>query len=71
MVMVTTYTTGRSTCTVIQSSPTLRYKVYDNGDHFNISRLVLDKAGVDVVQINYLAIPKEVAEEIAKVLLGH
>lgn len=66
--MVEVYKLQKSPCTVIRSSKELKFLIYDNGDHFNLTHLVLSPSG-DVIRKGYTVIPKNVAEEIAKALL--
>ena len=64
--MVATYQYGNRI--TIQVNPSLKYLVYDNKEDFSIVRLIT--TGKDILQRNFLVIPKEIAKELAKVLMG-
>jgi len=67
--MIETYRLTKSPCVVIQPSKELKFLVYDNSDHFNLTRIVLNPDG-SLLRKGYLIIPKEVAAEIAKEFLS-
>ena len=66
--MVTIFSSVKSKFTTIQVSPNLKFRIFENEEDYNITRLILD--GTALVRKNYIIIPKSIAKDIAKVLEG-